>query len=114
MTGLAVLAAIVFLYVSDALYRSVVARAKSQFPSDLQEERKASYVLGAFIWQRSFPAELRRKYLWSIGFGALAAFCVVVIAYTTGHSNWAVFFASLLVLTVWNGLVGYTKSRNRP
>ena len=114
MTGLAVLGALVFLYVSDALYRSVVARAKPLLPLNFQEERKASYVLGAFIWQQSFPANLRRKYLLSIASGAMAALCVVLIAYSTSHSNWAVFFAGLLLLTIWNGLVGWTKYRNHP
>ena len=114
MTGYAVIAAIVSLYVSDALYRTVVARATPLLPDNLQEERKASYSLGALIWEPSFPNELRRKYLWSIAFGALAGFCVVFFAYNTGHSNWAVFFAGLLLLTIANGLLGWTKYRNQP
>jgi hypothetical protein len=93
MTGYAVLAAIVCLFVSDALFRTVVAWAKPLLPENLQEERKASYSLGALIWESSFPDDLRRKYLLSIAFGVIAGLCVVLIAYNTDHSNWAVFFA---------------------
>ena len=113
MTGYAVLAALAFLYVSDALYRTVVARAKPLMPDNLQEDRKASYSLGAFVWQPSFPADLRRKYLWSIAFGAMAAFCVTLVAYNTRHPNWAVFFAGVLLFVTWHGLVGWTKYRHR-
>lgn len=113
MTGFAVIGALIFLYVSDALYRTVVARAKPLFPLNLQEEHKASFALGALIWERSFPADLRRKYLLSIGFGAIAAFCVALIAYNKGHPIWAAFFVCLLLYVIWHGLVGWTKYRAR-
>ena len=114
MIGNPVIAAIVSQYVSDALYRTIAERAMPLLPDNPHEERKASYSLGALIWEPSFPNELRRKYLWSIAFGALAGFCVVFFAYNTGHSNWAVFFAGLLLLTIANGLLGWTKYRNQP
>ncbi len=48
MTGFAIIAALISFYVSDMLYRSVVARAKPLFPSNLQDERAASFSLGAY------------------------------------------------------------------
>jgi len=113
MTGYVIIGALVFLFVSDALYRSVVTRAKPLFPLSLQEERRASFALGALLWERSFPADLRRKYLLSIGSAALAVFCVALFAYITGHSNWAVFFAGLLLCVAVHGLVAWTKHRKR-
>lgn len=73
MTGYAFIAAIVSLYVSDALYRTVIAWAKL-LPDKLQEERKVSYSIGALIWEPSLPNNLGRKYLLSIAFGAIASF----------------------------------------
>ncbi|MGH6726691.1 MAG: hypothetical protein ACREB8_09130 [Pseudolabrys sp.] len=114
MTGYAMLAALAFLYVSDSLHRSVVKRARPLMPDSLQEERKASYALGVFIWDQSFPDDLRRKYLWSVTFGAMAAFCVTLVAYNTRHPNWAVFFAGVLLFVTWHGLSGWAKYRQRP
>jgi hypothetical protein len=113
MTGFAIIAALISFYVSDMFYKSVVARAKPLFPSNLQDERAASFSLGAYIWQPAFPAELRRKYLLSIGFGALAAFWVALIAYNTGHSLWAAFFACLLSYVAWHGVLAWSKHRAR-
>jgi hypothetical protein len=113
MTGYAAIAAIVFLYVSDFLYRAVVARAKSLFPPNLQEERKASFSLGAILWLPFFPADLRRKYLWSIGFAVMGGFCVVIVSYNTGHRNWAAFFACLVSYAVWHGVTAWSKYRAR-
>jgi hypothetical protein len=114
MTGYAVLTAIVCLYVSDSFYRTIIARAKLLLPENLQEERKASYSLGALIWQPSFPDDLRRKYVLSVGFGAVAAFCVTLVAYNTRHPNWTVFFAAVFLFVTWHGLVSWTKYRQRP
>ncbi len=104
MTGYAVLAALVFLFTSDALYRKVVARATSLLPLSMQTETTASFALGAVIWDRKIPNELRRKYLLSIGFAAMAGLCVTVVAYDTGHPNWAAFFACLLLGVIGHGL----------
>ena len=113
MTGYAVIAALVFLYVSDFLYRTVVARAKPLFPLSMQEEHKASFSLGAILWQPAFPADLRRKYLLSIGSGVMAGLCVVIVAYNTGHPNWAMFFACLVSYAIWHGIVAWSKYRAR-
>jgi len=114
MTGYAVIGAMVFFYISDALHRAVVRQAKPFFPATIKEEREAHYFLGALIWEPFFPRALRRRYLWSIGFAVLAAFCVVLIADNTGHPYWAVFFAGLLLVMIWRGLDGWTKYRRRP
>jgi hypothetical protein len=109
MTGYIVFVALALFYGSDLLHRTVVARARPLFPSSLQEERKASFVLGAFVWEPSFPADLRHKYLWAVGLGASAILCVVIIAYNTKHPLWAAFFACLFLLTLWHGLKGWIK-----
>jgi hypothetical protein len=113
MAGYAVIGAMIFLFVSDAIYRAIVRRVKPLFPATMREEREAHYFLGAVIWEPFFPNELRRKYLWSIGFAALAALCVVLVADSTGHPYWAVFFACLLLGVIRQGAVGWTKYRKR-
>jgi len=105
MTSYTVIAAIVSLYVSDPLYRTVIAWARPLLTDKMQEEPKASNTLGALIWEPSLPNDLRRKYLLSIAFGAIAAFFAVLFAYTAGRSNWTVDFACLLLLTISNGLL---------
>jgi uncharacterized membrane protein YjjB (DUF3815 family) len=80
---------------------------------NLQETDKASFSLGALIWEPNFPNELRRQYLWSIGFAALAGFCTTLIAYNTGHLYWAAFFASLLIFVAGFGIMRWTKYRSR-
>ena len=112
ITGIAIIAAIVFLFVSDSLYRTVVARAKPLFPANLQDTDKASFSLGAFMWEANFPNELRRKYLWSIGFATLAGACVTLTAYKTGHLYWAVFFSGLLIFVAGLGITRWTKYRS--
>ena len=111
MTGYAVLAALVFLFTSDALYRKVVARAAPLLPLSLQAEAAASFSLGAVIWERTIPNDLRRKYLLSIGFAAMAGLCVTVVAYDTGHPNWTAFFACLLLGVIGHGLRSCMKYR---
>jgi hypothetical protein len=113
MTGCALIAAIFFLYLSDFLYRAVVARARPLYPPLLQEERKASFSLGAILWLPFFPTDLRRKYFWSIGFAIMGGFCVVVVSYNTGHRNWAVFFAGLVCYAIWHGMAAWSKYRAR-
>jgi hypothetical protein len=113
MTGYAVFAGIVCMYVSDRLYRSVVARARPLFPESEREERKANYSLGALLWQPAFPDGLRRKYLWSGGFAVLAALFVTIIAYNTRHPNWAAFFAGVLLLLTAQVLVNGVKYLRR-
>jgi len=87
MTGYAVIAAIVSPYVSDPLYRTVIAWGKPLLADKLQEERKAGYSLGALIWEPSLTNNLRRKHLLSIPFGAIAAFSAILFAYNAGRSN---------------------------
>lgn len=114
IAGLAIVAAIVCLFVSDALYRSVVAHARPLLPAAMQAEAQASFSLGAFMWRPAFPVALRRRYLLSILFALIAGFCVVLLLLRLGHPYWAA-SASLLILLITgvaaSGLSKYRSGR---
>lgn len=113
LTGLAVVTGLVSLFMSDAFYRSAVARARPLLPDDLQEAHKASFSLGAYLWDADCPIGLRQRYLWSIAFAALALICVVIFALRTGHLYWAIVFAIVLAYSAGIGIIGLIKYRNR-
>ena len=113
LTGLAVVTGLVCLFMSDAFYRSAVARVRPLLPSDLRETDKASFSLGAYLWEAGCPIALRQRYLGSIAFAILALACVVIFATRTGHPYWAIFFAGLLTYSGGIGISGLIKYRNR-
>ncbi len=113
IAGLAIVAAIVCLFVSDTLYRSVVAGARPLLPENLRTEAQASFSLGAIMWQPAFPVALRRRYLLSILFALIAGFCVVLFLLRLGHPLWAAFFSLVILLVTGIAASGMNKYWSR-
>jgi hypothetical protein len=113
MSGLAAVGAGIFLIIAGAFYGTALARARPLFPSKLQDEQTARFALDALIWEHSFPADLRRKYLWAVGFSALAFLCLALAAYSEGYAIAAILFGCLFLGALWHGLARWTKHRDR-
>ena|SRR5215471_10608365 len=113
MSILLLLLTFAFLIAAASFYFSAFDQAAPWFPPEFRNDSRVRIALDVLIWERSFPAEARRKYLLSIGLAAVAMLCAAILLQLQDQFVAAVCFACLFVLGVGCALVRWVKYKDR-
>jgi hypothetical protein len=113
MSGLLLLFTLALLITAGGFYYRALEQVRPWFPPNLKDELTARFALDAFIWERSFPADARRKYLVSVGFAAIAFLCPAIALYLQSQFFFAGCFVCLSLLQAGYGLMRWAKYKDR-
>jgi hypothetical protein len=111
--GPLLLLAVACLIAAGAFYFAALERVRPWFPPEFREADRVNVALDYLIWDRSFPAEARRKYLLSTVFGAAFFFCVTCLLYLEDQLVGAVGFACLFMGAIAYVFMRFRKYRDR-
>jgi hypothetical protein len=104
------MAAVAFLC-AGACYMTALEELRPKLPPSLRDPLSSRFALDAFIWDRSVPAAVRRKYLLSFVCGVLALGCLAVFLSVERHLFAALVFAAIFVYAIGHTLASYGKHR---
>jgi len=102
-----------FFGASAGFYYAALEQVRPFFPPEFKDPYRVRVALDFLIWERSFPAEARRKYLLSTGLAAAAFLCAALVLYLDGQVIAAAFFGCLFLATAGYGFITWAKYNNR-
>jgi len=113
MSGLLLLLTVGFLIAAGSFYYTALEQARPWFPPEFRDAYRVRSALDMLIWERSFPAEARRKYLLSMGLGAAAMLCAAILLYLQDQVIAAAGFACLFAYGIGYVLMRSAKYKGR-
>lgn len=113
MSGLLLLLTVAFLIAAGNFYWTALEQVRPWFPPEFRDEYRVRIALDILIWERSFPAGARRKYLLSTGFGVAAMLCAAILLYLHGQVIGSAGFACVFAYGVGYLLMRWAKYKDR-
>ncbi|TMK01834.1 MAG: hypothetical protein E6G74_09320 [Alphaproteobacteria bacterium] len=113
MSGLLFLLMLILAGAAAGFYYAALEQVRPFFPPEFRDPYRVRVALDFLIWERSFPAEPRRKYLLSTVLGAAAILCAALLLYLEGQFVAALYFASLFLATIGYAFVTWMKYKDR-
>jgi hypothetical protein len=63
------------------LYWVTLEEVRPDLPPQFRERPMDAYAIDTWIWERSFPAHVRRNYLWAGAWMAISLACLAIIVH---------------------------------
>ena len=101
------------LFVGGAYFRSALDEIYPKLPLQFRDELSSRQVIDTFIWDRSMPANARRKYMIFLACGSVAFGLLSIFMFIYGPLLGALLFGAMFMLTAISTLSRWFRIRKQ-